>query len=565
MTPGNRVSAHSKRAVNLTAALKDILGELPFTAEVYWYLQQGGDYYRPGKPLSADFSLHRIQKVLPAWRDVVLRRRSDVTANETTQSPSKILAFGTLRYWIEHVTLLGLALAGMGHQVTLSYLPYGRWQKPINRFNLRRQNLYAQAILHQAEPALQVLPLLSYGGNGRFSPHRRLPVELAQAAEQVALRDTQYTLQMEQVNLDSELYRLRLKRNREAARLAYAYLQANRPDLVLVPNGTIQEFGVIYQVARYLDIPTVTYEFGEQRGRIWLAKNAEVMRQDTNALWERRKDQKLDEDQWTQIRQLFASRQSASLWQNFALRWQGVPSEGGEKARAALGLDQAGKSPRRPVILLATNVIGDSLTLGRQVFSDSMTEWLERTIQFFAARPDVQFVIRIHPGELITKGPSVASIVHRLLPELPQHIHLVPADAKINTYDIVELTDLGLVYTTTAGLEMAMSGVPVIAVGNTHYRGKGFTLDPDTWQAYFELLGKVLDAPGEYRLSREQVELAWHYAYRFFFEYPHPFPWHLMHMSKDTEAWPLERVLSAEGQEQFGQTLRYLAGETVTW
>jgi hypothetical protein len=549
MTPGNRVTALSKKA------LKDILGELPLTAEAYWYLRQSGGYSRPGKPLSADFSLHRIHKVLPEWRDIVVHHRSDLASSKTTQTPSKIFAFGTLRYWIEHVTLLGMALAGMGHQVTLSYLPYGRWQKPIDRFNLRRQNLYAQSILRQAEPAMQVLPLLSV----RHSSRRRLPAELAQAVEQVALHDTQYTLQMEQVNLDSDLYRLRLERNHEAARLAFAYLQANRPDLVLAPNGTIQEFGVVYQVARYLDIPAITYEFGEQRGRIWLAHNAEVMRQDTNALWETRKDQELNDDQWAHIRQLFASRQRASLWQNFALRWQGVPSEGGEKARLDLGLD------KRPVILLATNVIGDSLTLGRQVFSDSMTEWLERTIQFFAGRPDVQFVIRIHPGELITKGPSVDSIVHRILPQIPEHIHLVPADAKINTYDIVELTDLGLVYTTTAGLEMAMSGVPVIAVGNTHYRAKGFTLDPNTWQAYFELLGKVLDAPGEYRLSQEQVGLAWHYAYRFFFEYPHPFPWHLMHMKKDIEAWPLERVLSAEGQEQFGQTLRYLAGENIVW
>ena len=55
--------------------------------------------------------------------------------------------------------------------------------------------------------------------------------------------------------------------------------------MVILPNGTILEFGAIYQVARYLDIPIVTYEFGEQRDRIWLAQNAEVMRQDTDDLW----------------------------------------------------------------------------------------------------------------------------------------------------------------------------------------------------------------------------------------------------------------------------------------
>lgn len=107
-----------------------------------------------------------------------------------------------------------------------------------------------------------------------------------------------------------------------------------------------------------------------------------------------------------------------------------------------------------------------------------MTEWLERSLDFFARRPDVQLVVRIHPGERYTKGPSVADVIHRRLPELPEHIHLVGAGDPVNTYDLVEIADLGLVYTTTVGMEMAMSGVPAIVIGQTHYREKGFTLDP---------------------------------------------------------------------------------------
>jgi tRNA splicing ligase len=61
------------------------------------------------------------------------------------------------------------------------------------------------------------------------------------------------------------------------------------------------------------------------------------------------------------------------------------------------------------------------------------------------------------------------------------------------------------------------------------------------------------------------VDLAWQYAYRFFFDYPLPFPWHIVRFWEDVEKWPLARVLSAEGQEQFGQTFQYLAGETVQW
>ena len=232
--------------------------------------------------------------------------------------------------------------------------------------------------------------------------------------------------------------------------------------------------------------------------------------------------------------------------------------------RQTLSLDE------RPVAVLAANVIGDSLTLGRQVFSRDMTEWLQRTLRNFAQRPQAQLVVRVHPGERYTKGPSVADVVRQTLTDLPENIRLVAAGDAINTYDLLEIADLGLVYTTTVGMEMAMSGVPAIVTGQTHYRGKGFTIDPDSWEDYFLQLNQQIQAATSYskttpRLERSQVELAWQYAYRFFFNYPTPFPWHLLHFWNELEDWPLTRVLSPEGQATYGEAFKSLAGEPRSW
>ena len=54
-------------------------------------------------------------------------------------------------------------------------------------------------------------------------------------------------------------------------------------------------------------------------------------------------------------------------------------------------------------------------------------------------------------------------------------------------------------------------------------------------------------------------------AYRFFFEYPRPFPWRLMNFWDDLETWPLEKVLSEEGLAQFGDTFGFLVGKPFTW
>ena len=526
------------------STLKYMLGELPFTAEVYWQFRQGG------RPLSKNFSMQRTRKQLPDWVSQASRHLETIQPTNTR----RVLLFTTLRYWIEHATLMGVTIAGMGHDVTLAFLPYANWHSPVNRFDLRRHNAYIKHILKGAEPLLKTVSLLDVK-----TSQEKFPEHLSRAIDEISTRDVQYTLQIEDIDKNSALYHLRLERNREAARKALVYLQENRPDILITPNGSILEMGIIFQVARQLEIPVVTYEFGEQRDRIWLAYNDEVMQQNTNEMWAARQDSVLSSTQQEQIQALFVSRKHADLWENFSRRWQGLPSQGGEKVRQELNLDE------RPVVLLAANVIGDSLTLGRQIFTPSMTSWLKRTIMDFAQRSDVQLIIRIHPGERYTQGPSVADIINQNLAEIPEHIHIIAANDPVNTYDLIDIADLGLVYTTTVGLEMAMSGVPVIVIGQTHYRGKGFTLDPSSWDEYSKLIDQTLSGTGTHRLTKKKVEQAWIYAYKFFFEYPSPFPWHLLHFWDELETWSVEKVLSTEGQALYENTFQHLLGKPRNW
>ena len=110
---------------------------------------------------------------------------------------------------------------------------------------------------------------------------------------------------------------------------------------------------------------------------------------------------------------------------------------------------------------------------------------------------------------------------------IPENIHLIEAADKTNTYSLINLASFGLTYTTTVGMELAMSGVPVVVVGETHYRGKGFTFDPRNWEEYRAMLDGFRDLDAPVKMSEKQIDDAWHYAYGFFFEYPHVFPWHL--------------------------------------
>jgi hypothetical protein len=527
-------------------SLRNFIGELPLAAELDYTLRQK---HRARKD---HYNLSRLGKSLPL-------AVSQVTPFTQKAAPGKIiLFFATLHYWIEQTAYISLALAGLGHKVTLLTLPYSEWHKEMDQLTQR------QRALHTRDALSALVPLVGHASLLDLKPASVLSATLKADVEEVSLWDAQYTLMREEVNMDAPkdraLYELRVKRNMFAARAALEWMQANQPDVILIPNGLILEMGIVFRVARYLNIPVVTFEFNDQREQIWLAQNTSIMRQDTDYLVEARCSLPMTDEMYERLADLENARRGARVWGKSKRLWQYVSAQGADETRKALGLDE------RPVVLLAANVLGDSLTLGRNIFAESMSEWITRTVQFFASRPEAQFVIRVHPGEkLVPQAKSMGTVVREALPEIPKHIHLIGALDDVNTYDLIEIADLGLAYTTTVGVETAMNGIPVISCGETHYRGRGFTIDPNTWNEYFAVLEKVLSDLPAHRLSAEQTAKAWNYAYRFFFEYPRPFPWRLMNFWEDLEVWPLNKVLSEEGMNQFGDTFKLLVGEPFTW
>jgi hypothetical protein len=530
------------------AALKAAAGALPLTAEVSQWLKPGH-----GTPISG-YSVEQLAKAIPGW----MAASENARRSASPGPPRRLLIVGYLRWWLEYAVALGLVYAGMGHEVEIGHLPYRRWFTPVPRFDVRRQRLYLQQTLARLAPLLTSRDL-SHGGPSD------LPAALQKDIEDLSRIDAQYTLLRERLDLrpgtdDRALYDLRLERNRAAAAAAWKLFQRRRFDAVIIPNGSVLEFGAIYRAARRAGTRVVTFEFGEQRGRMWLAQDAEVMLLDTSDLWNIRKGDPLTDEERRETEALYAARRGGTTWDAFNRVWPMRESQGALNAREQLALD-----PARPVVLLCTNVVGDSLSLGREIFTDGMAGWLAMTVRHFAGRPEAQLVVRVHPGEAFgTADPSVG-IVHASVPDLPGHVVVVPPESPVNTYDLIELAHLGLVYTTTAGIEMAMNGVPVVAAGRTHYRGKGFTHDPSTAEGYLREIDALLCRPPGQRLDAEKIDLAWRYAHRFFFEYPFPFPWHSYHFWEDVGRYPLSWVLEPETLQRLEGSLNALAGMPIDW
>ena len=291
-----------------------------------------------------------------------------------------------------------------------------------------------------------------------------------------------------------------------------AVLDRFEPDIVFLLNGLFAAEHTIRDVALGRGLRAPTYEIAPRAGCLVLSQQTPAPYYDTDALWGDVSHRPLNSEQRADALALLDGRA------------QGVgahecyfedPEADAANLRRRLGLSGAER-----VVTLFTNVSWDSATFARDVGFSSMFEWISEAVKRAAEHRDLVLIIRIHPGEEIWgTRERVERELLDALGHLPDNVRIVPGSEALSSYALVDLSDLILTYTTTVGLEAACRGKPVAVAGETHYRGRGFTIDVDGPEQLGAVLSKLHGPLGD-----EEVELALRYAFAFFFRAMVPFP-----------------------------------------
>jgi hypothetical protein len=185
---------------------------------------------------------------------------------------------------------------------------------------------------------------------------------------------------------------------------------------------------------------------------------------------------------------------------------------------------QAGIDPDKPVIGLLTSVTWDAQLHYPSNAFPNMLEWLVQTCEYFATRPDLQLLIRVHPAEISGFPQSRQPILRELrkrLPALAANIIVVPPESGMSTYALMSLCNSVIIYSTKTGVELTSVGIPVVVAGEAWIRNKGLTHDASTPAEYFRILERL---PFAARLGPSQLARARRYAYHFFFNRMLPLP-----------------------------------------
>ncbi len=185
--------------------------------------------------------------------------------------------------------------------------------------------------------------------------------------------------------------------------------------------------------------------------------------------------------------------------------------------------EKLGIGGEKKVITIFTNLIWDAANVSRDIAFTSPLDCVKRTIEYYGQRGDISIVIRSHPAEKVlgTNERYGELIKSNIDSSLLKNTTIIEPEDEINSFSVIEISDIGIVHTSTVGLEMAMADKPVVLISDTHYRGKGFTHDAESEAHYFSIIDSLLNG-GEG--IQDQVVRSNKYFYLMMFEYQHKMP-----------------------------------------
>ena len=164
-------------------------------------------------------------------------------------------------------------------------------------------------------------------------------------------------------------------------------------------------------------------------------------------------------------------------------------------------------------IFLFSNLYWDVGLSDRKGLFDGVLAWVETTIEILKDLPNCHLYVKPHPAEVFGSTASlrgVSEIIKKNYPGGISNLTVIEPEWKLLPYNCFPHIDLGVVFTGTLGLEMALADIPVVSTGMTSHRGLGITAEPDSIESYRAMLLGEVTLP---KVDKDYLEM---FAYFYF-------------------------------------------------
>lgn len=296
--------------------------------------------------------------------------------------------------------------------------------------------------------------------------------------------------------------------------------QVSKTRLLLV-NGLFWPERVAWEIARSAGSDVVMYERGFMTDTWVFSRGQAPGYYDLSSRWPAIRDEPLSEARARELREYLRSRETFSRDAvSYAGHWA---ADGAEQAALALRIRG------RPTVVAFANIVWDSAVVGRDLGFHGMLDWVRSLVTYAAAHPQHFVVLRGHPAEIALEGSetteTVGDFLGDVMPDRPENFAYIGPASAVHSYRLMELASVGAAYASTAGLEMALRGRPVVVSARTHYGGLGFTDQAGDGVALRSALERWCGGTTSAADLERRRQLAERYAWTFFFRQMVPLPW----------------------------------------
>lgn len=331
-----------------------------------------------------------------------------------------------------------------------------------------------------------------------------------------------------------------------------------RPDTLLLLNGRFFGHWAAVELAKRQGVRFVSHERGLRTDSVRFAEGARTHELESlRGIWSRWRDVALDAQELEEITEVLEERRQGV---NFSRLSFSPPVQDCGRVRAALGLDE------RPLVVAFNSSDDETAAFPERCAGayPHSSDFLPAVLELARSRPQVQFVIRIHPNiQKAEAGTNQDALRHaqEVRDRAPENVSVVlPAD-DISSYTLIDLAPVGIVYASTIGLEMAALGKPVLCAAQATYSHTGCVRQLDDPAQLAPFVAQAL----ERGVERESARLALRWAHRYFRECSIPFG--LVHQEPHDQA---SLAFSRTEELQVGRSpildriCRFLVGQEAT-
>ncbi len=317
-----------------------------------------------------------------------------------------------------------------------------------------------------------------------------------------------------------ERFRRQLRFSAAAARAAERLVAEVRPDLLVFNDRGYSPQAELFDRGIAEGVDVVTWNAAHRNNTLMLKRYHRGNRDDHPA--------SLSSGSWDIVRALGWTRERAAAaleeiagcyrsgeWYAEVGTQFGTRSVDRDAIRAALGL-----RPGVPCVAVFPHILWDGTFFWGDDLFESYEEWLVRTIEAARDNARADWVVKIHPANIIKNArdnvrgdPAELRVIRERIGALPDHVRIVPADSDISTYSLYSVVDHCVTVRGTVGIEAAANGIRTLTAGTGRFDRRGFTRDFASPQAYLDHLRSI---GGPDPMTPSERELAERYAYGLF-------------------------------------------------